>query len=100
MGIGPTQSAWKADVLPLNYTRIHPAVSALQVVSPADFYYYTGHFLVCQHIKLYFFANIYAIKSHTKLHIYDISTNLSAINIKYCIGFRFAASGFTDTSRI
>ncbi len=23
MGIGPTQSAWKADVLPLNYTRIY-----------------------------------------------------------------------------
>lgn len=22
MGIGPTQSAWKADILPLNYTRI------------------------------------------------------------------------------
>ena len=22
MGIGPTQSAWKADVLPLNYTRV------------------------------------------------------------------------------
>lgn len=21
MGIGPTQSAWKADILPLNYTR-------------------------------------------------------------------------------
>ena len=23
MGIGPTQSAWKADVLPLNYTRTY-----------------------------------------------------------------------------
>ena len=22
MGIGPTQSAWKAEILPLNYTRI------------------------------------------------------------------------------
>ena len=22
MGIGPTQSAWKADILPLNYTRV------------------------------------------------------------------------------
>ena len=26
MGIEPTQSAWKADVLPLNYTRIREEV--------------------------------------------------------------------------
>ena len=27
MGIGPTQSAWKADVLPLNYTRAITAIT-------------------------------------------------------------------------
>ncbi len=32
MGIGPTQSAWKADVLPLNYTRINPGTSAFESV--------------------------------------------------------------------
>ncbi len=25
MGIEPTSSAWKAEVLPLNYTRVYPS---------------------------------------------------------------------------
>ncbi len=42
MGIGPTQSAWKADVLPLNYTRI-------SYVERADLKYYTDLNPICQH---------------------------------------------------
>ena len=29
MGIEPTPSAWKAEVLPLNYTRLAPACTGL-----------------------------------------------------------------------
>ena len=29
MGIEPTPSAWKAEVLPLNYTRLTPACAGL-----------------------------------------------------------------------
>ena len=29
MGIEPTTSAWKAEVLPLNYTRVHNAFKSI-----------------------------------------------------------------------
>ena len=32
MGIGPTQSAWKADVLPLNYTRTGIVITDLHII--------------------------------------------------------------------
>lgn len=33
MGIGPTYSAWEADVLPLNYTRMFVKLSIAQVTA-------------------------------------------------------------------
>ena len=35
MGIEPTQSAWKADVLPLNYTRTYRLTSDFHIISSA-----------------------------------------------------------------
>ncbi len=32
MGIGPTQSAWKADVLPLNYTRTGVLITDFNII--------------------------------------------------------------------
>ncbi len=46
MGIEPTQSAWKADVLPLNYTRIKVRLDTFRT---ADFLYYTNIIMFCQH---------------------------------------------------
>ena len=37
MGIEPTYSAWKADILPLNYTCIDPAQSV--IIKQEPFYY-------------------------------------------------------------
>ena len=34
MGIEPTYSAWKADVLPLNYTRIQVGVTGFEPATP------------------------------------------------------------------
>ena len=34
MGIEPTYSAWKADVLPLNYTRIQIGVTGFEPATP------------------------------------------------------------------
>ena len=33
MGIGPTQSAWKADILPLNYTRTNAKMQSQKITS-------------------------------------------------------------------
>ena len=33
MGIGPTQSAWKADILPLNYTRTNAEMQSQKITS-------------------------------------------------------------------
>ena len=42
MGIEPTRPAWKAGILPLNYTRIYVTVSS------ADLRYYSRVVLICQ----------------------------------------------------
>ena len=34
MGIEPTPSAWKAEVLPLNYTRFNPVAGARRRAAP------------------------------------------------------------------
>ena len=44
-GIEPAQSAWKADVLPLNYTRL---IECLRAGLAADFNNYTSTHVVCQ----------------------------------------------------
>ena len=45
MGIEPTCSAWKADILPLNYTRIYLVFSAVL----RRLYYYTTSQNKCQY---------------------------------------------------
>ena len=49
MGIEPTQSAWKAEILPLNYTRIR-----ILPKHSFDLNNYTISFFVCQHFFLFF----------------------------------------------
>ena len=48
MGIEPTCSAWKADILPLNYTRIYLVFSAVL----RRLYYYTTSQNKCQYFFL------------------------------------------------
>lgn len=59
MGIGPTQPAWKASVLPLNYTRI---LSFL-----ANEYYSITDTIVCQ---LLFFK--FNLSSHYKIALHNL----------------------------
>ena len=47
MGIEPTQSAWKAEILPLNYTRT--GCTFCPWFSSADLYYYIRKSSVCQY---------------------------------------------------
>ena len=42
MGIEPTYSAWKAEVLPLNYTRRHKTLSLVSVDRTAPRYWWRG----------------------------------------------------------
>ena len=47
MGIEPTTSAWKAEVLPVNYTRIFKMINIVKLY-PFDSLYDTQFFLVSQ----------------------------------------------------
>ena len=58
MGIEPTRPAWKAGVLPLNYTRILPDQAFLvvfQAYRSINDIYYTTTRAFCQALFLYFF---------------------------------------------
>ena len=48
MGIEPTQSAWKAEILPLNYTRTKLCYN--HWFSSADLYYYILKHKICQYL--------------------------------------------------
>ena len=57
MGIEPTYPAWKAGVLPLNYTRISAVRFVLFLFSSANKQNYTLSVRVCQHFFQNFFKN-------------------------------------------
>ena len=76
MGIEPTCSAWKADILPLNYTRIYLVFSAVL----RRLYYYTTSQNKCQ----YFF-----LKKIKKIFIVPQTAYLPGLHCK-----KQQASGF------
>ena len=55
-GIEPSQSAWKADVLPLNYTRLRRMKKLFYLLTKIRLCYYTHISMHCQHIFYNFSA--------------------------------------------
>ena len=65
MGIGPTQPAWKAGILPLNYTRIHNAKRLYQNPAPVVNYF------LCLYVPFFY---IFYAACQTQNSFYRIST--------------------------
>ena len=64
MGIEPTRPAWKAGILPLNYTRISAVCTlkqAARLILAADLIYYSRLMCVCQAFFRNFFKKFLRI---------------------------------------
>ena len=66
MGIEPTRPAWKAGILPLNYTRA-PDLSRSIVVNHDGIYYNTSK-SVCQHFFLFVFSSAALVRQRIRLY--------------------------------
>ena len=77
MGIEPTRPAWKAGILPLNYTRIF-ALSKLP-------YYYTTKIFVCQYLFWIFFR--FFQKNIFWIFFILVLTNQSTCDIIYPVDY-------------